>query len=495
LFDFAVYLVYFLPIVLIGTFVIPPRWRNAWLLLASVVFFGWVQPLALVGLVAMVLGNYLLGRWLDRARDYPVRAGRILAVGVAANIIPLVVLKLCAAYIVPGLLSNQVLDRIYSPAPVHVIAQLLLAFLHETGNGLPLGFSFLVFQAVAYLVDVYKRRTASEASWSVFAVYLAMFPKVTAGPIVLYRDIRQQLSERPLQVTDVARGARRFVVGLGKKVLVADMLGPAADRIFSLPAANLTTGLAWLGAIVYAMQIYYDFSGYSDMAIGVAQMLGFKFPENFNYPYIAGSISEFWRRWHMTLSGWFRYYVFYPLERQNKHRTQGRLILNILLVFFVTGFWHGAALNYVAWGLWHGAAIALEQTRPGVWLTTRAWRPLRHVYALAVVLSGWVLFRSSTLEAASGYFRALIGVSPATSASYAATIPLSTYAWLSLVLGAVCATPIVSRLTAIGQARFKIGAGPAAAATVGDLWLLAVLVASLLMTVASTYQAYIYMRF
>jgi alginate O-acetyltransferase complex protein AlgI len=240
MYNSALFIVYFLPVVVIGHFVLPACARNAWLLAASLVFYGWTQPLALPVLVVFICANYALGRWVEKAGAAASRARWLLIIGLAANLALLFGLKVCAAYLVPSLLAGNVLGQTGAP----VVSTLLLAFLRETG-GLPLGFSFLVVHTVAYLVDIYKKRTASAPRGAGFALYLALFPKVTAGPIVLYRDISKQIAARVTSSTDVARGARRFIVGLGKKVLVADMIGPAADWVFGFSANDLSTGLAW----------------------------------------------------------------------------------------------------------------------------------------------------------------------------------------------------------------------------------------------------------
>ena len=495
-FNSSIFVIFFLPVALLGNLILPARFRNIWLIAVSVGFYGAAQPLALPLLLLFILVNYYLGRRLEQAHENPAQARRVLIAGVALNIIPLALLKVCAAYVVPGLLAGRALSEAGSPAALKLWLAWLRTYLTETGTGLPLGISFLVFQVVAYLVDVYRKRTTSEKNGLAFATYLAMFPKVTTGPIVLYRDLSRQLHDRLISSEGVARGARRFVVGLGKKVLVADTLGPVADRIFSLPVSALSTNLAWLGLVTYALQIYFDFSGYSDMAIGLAQMFGFQFPENFNYPYMARSISEFWRRWHITLSSWFRTYVFYPLERQNKRRDPRWQAANILTVFFLTGFWHGATPNFVAWGLMHGIAIALEQTRFGSWLANKAWRPIQHSYTLAVLLGTWVLFRSPNLRLAGEYFKALFGFAQGNNALTSAVMPpIPAYFWLALGLGAILATTVVSRLAETGRAVVNTAPRLALAAAVRDLYLLAIFAISIAAVVAYNYRPNIYMKF
>jgi alginate O-acetyltransferase complex protein AlgI len=495
-FSSSIFIIFFLPVVLLGNLVLSARFRNVWLLAVSVAFYGAAQPAALPVLLVFGLVNYCLGRWLEQALNDPARAKRILMAGVAVNIIPLVLLKVFAAYVVPGLLVGKVVAWAGQPAFLRLGMPWLQAFLTQTGNGLPLGFSFLVFQVVAYFVDIYKKRTVSEKSGLVFATYLTMFPKIMTGPIVPYRDVYRQLYARVISSRAVAQGARRFVIGLGKKVLVADSLGPVVDRIFALPSSNLTTGLAWLGLVGYALQIYYDFSGYSDMAIGLAQMFGFQFPENFNYPYMARSVSEFWRRWHMTLSGWFRNYVFFPLERQNKKRDKRLQVFNILVVFLLTGFWHGATPNFVVWGLLHGLAIALEQTRFGAWLANKAWRPLQHGYTLAVVLGAWIFFRAPNLGFVGEYFKALLGFAQGNAGlSTSGMPPIPAYFWLALGLGAVLATTVVARLGEMGRKVVNTVPRLAVAQVLRDVYLLGVLAISMAVVITYSYRPGLYMKF
>lgn len=274
----------------------------------------------------------------------------------------------------------------------------------DPGILLPIGISFYTFQALSYLIDVYKKRTPVQKSFIDLALYISLFPQLIAGPIVRYNDISEQLSERENNLSNFASGVERFVLGLAKKVLIANQFAILADTAFSIAPSNLSTFVAWGGIIAYTFQIYFDFSGYSDMAIGLGRMFGFKFLENFNFPYIAKSIREFWRRWHISLSNWFRDYLYIPLggNRKGNHRTY----FNLLIVFFVTGIWHGASWNFVAWGMLHGLFMIIEKLGFDKVLN-RLWKPIQHVYTLFIVMMAWVLFRADDFTHAWGYFNSL----------------------------------------------------------------------------------------
>jgi len=265
---------------------------------------------------------------------------------------------------------------------------------------LPIGISFFTFQAITYLVDIYRHITPAQKRFTNLGLYISSFPQLIAGPIVRYRDVAEQIVHRTVGRKDFADGIERFIVGLGKKVLLANPVAKVADQIFGLEISGLTFGIAWLGIFCYTLQIYFDFSGYSDMAIGLGRMFGFKFPENFNYPYISQSIREFWRRWHISLSSWFRDYLYIPLG--GNRLGHARTYFNLILVFFLCGLWHGADWKFVIWGLFHGLFLVIERLGLGV-LLNRMWRPLRHAYAILVVVVGWILFRSETVSYAFDY--------------------------------------------------------------------------------------------
>ncbi|HNE04827.1 MAG TPA: MBOAT family O-acyltransferase [Anaerolineales bacterium] len=280
------------------------------------------------------------------------------------------------------------------------------------GNAVPLsifpilGLSYVSFQVISYLVDVSRNGNSTELNFVNYAAYLLFFPKLVSGPLVKYKQFKDQLSNLSFDMDGVAAGLRRILSGVVKRLLVANPLGVVADSVFNLPTANVAPHFAWLGLIAYTLQIFFDFSGYTDIAIGLAKIMGINLPENFNFPYIAQSVGEFWRRWHMTLSGWFREYVFFPLER-NRTRLNNQQV-NIFIVFLLTGLWHGLTLNFIVWGALHGIMIALESLGGGRW-QKQIWRPFRHLITMAIVMLGWVFFRSTNLGYAMEFIGRLAG--------------------------------------------------------------------------------------
>lgn len=289
---------------------------------------------------------------------------------------------------------------------IFLVIALLVSFKLQTDMPYPLGLSYVTFQVIAYFVDIQKSRENCENDFLKFSFYLLLFPKIPAGPIVPYRQIKPQLDELHSEPQAMADGLRRFLLGFAKKILIADTLGTVVTPIFALQSPVITPGIAWLVIVSYSLQLYYDFSGYTDMAIGLGNMMGVRFMENFNAPYLSRNISDFWRRWHISLSTWFREIVFYPLERR-RFKWYGQQI-NIMVVFVLTGLWHGLTRNFLMWGLLHGAALVFESTPLGRKLRN-LWLPLQHVYALFVIIVGWVVFRSPTPDFAFDYLRRLAG--------------------------------------------------------------------------------------
>ncbi len=480
-FSSVLFLFLFLPLVLAAYFLLPSlRLRNAFLVGASLLFYLWGEKGFVLILLVSILVNYGFGLLVARTRDGPL--GRwVLAGAVAANLALLGAFKY----------ANFLADNLNATAGTPVLS---LEPVH-----LPLGISFFTFQALTYIVDVYRRDAPVSRRLGHVALYISMFPQLVAGPIVRYRTIAGQLIDRRVTRAGLAEGVRRFVIGLGKKVLIADTLAGPADAIFALPSSELTAPLAWLGVACYTLQIYFDFSGYSDMAIGLGRMFGFRFPENFRYPYISRSLREFWRRWHITLSQWFRDYLYIPLggNRWAPARVHG----NLLAVFVLCGLWHGASWSFAVWGLHHGAFLVLERTRFGRWLAA-LWAPLRHAYALLAVMLGWVWFRAETLDQALAHFAAMFGLSQQAQADpLFLAYHLRTEVVVMLLVGAIGATPILRVLKAkfLEIERPAAGAGRLVLASARQaalfLWTSAVLVAAAATVAASTHQPFIYFRF
>jgi alginate O-acetyltransferase complex protein AlgI len=338
------FLFLFLPALLILYQLVPPRGRNLLLVLASLLFYAVGEWRFLPILLASVALNYWIALGIDRTRGTP--AARIwLTVGVASDLALLFYFKYF------GFLLNQA-SYLFIDFPTEIPVP-----------ALPLGISFFTFHKISYKVDVYRGVCAVRRNPLDLALYILLFPQLIAGPIIRYHEIADQLLRRIVTREGFAEGVRRFVVGLGKKMLVANVVARPADAIFGLPSHELTPGLAWLGLACYTLQIYFDFSGYSDMAIGLGRMFGFRFPENFHYPYVALSITDFWRRWHLSLSRWFRDYLYIPLG--GNRCSPRRLYANLLTVFFLCGIWHGANWTFIAWGLFHGLFLVLERRRLG----------------------------------------------------------------------------------------------------------------------------------
>src|SRR5262245_56670855 len=368
---------------------------------------------------------------------------------------------------------------------------------------LPIGISFFIFHAISYVVDVYRRDAVAQKSPVHAALYMLLFPQLIAGPIIRYRDIADQLARRVVALDDFAYGVRRFVIGLAKKVLIANVVAGPADRIFAMPAAQLSTAHAWLAIVCYTLQIYFDFSGYSDMAIGLGRMFGFRFPENFRWPYIATSVQNFWRRWHLSLSTWFRDYLYIPLGGNRVSRR--RQYRNLVTVFFLCGLWHGASWNFVIWGLWHGAFLVGERIARGAGnpgaasrsshpqilrssdsgITT--WPVWPHAYTMLVVMIGWVFFRADTLPGAMAFLSAMFGATAAETAPLTIGYFLTPEVWLALIAGAIGATPWVP---ALANRRRSVAVEALSAAA-----LVAMLLASILQVAARTYNPFIYFRF
>jgi alginate O-acetyltransferase complex protein AlgI len=480
LFTEPAFLFVFLP-VLLALYQLPgSRYRN-WLLLAASIFFYTRGAGSFTWLVlALIAFNYTAARIIDRYRATAVGL-RLLATTIAIDLLVLAVFKY-ADFAVVNL--NAVLSL--TGAEPFALPGILL----------PIGISFFTFHAISYVVDVYRRDAAAQKRPVEAALYLLVFPQLVAGPIVRYRQIADQLSSRVRSLGDFSEGVRRFIIGLSKKMLIANTLAGPADQIFAMPAAELTAAHAWTGVACYTLQIYFDFSGYSDMAVGLGRMFGFRFPENFNYPYIATSIQDFWRRWHMSLSAWFRDYVYIPLG--GNRTSTGRMYFNLVLVFFLCGLWHGASWTFVVWGLFHGVFLVVERVGLAARVNVLAL-PLRHAYALLVVMVGWVFFRADSLSGATAILGAMAGAGASAPATYAPAWYWSSEVTLAFMAGAVGATPVMpflarqlSRGTKTWADSPALGWSGSVAAVVA---LLAIFSASVMLSAARSYNPFIYFRF
>ena len=379
LFSSIVFLFTFLPAVLVLYYLLPERFHNPVLLLASLIFYAWGEPVYIFLMLLSILFNYFSG--LDIARNLTDRrlAKRSLIFNIVVNIAILGFFKY----------EGFVLDSLNAVLPVHITYHPL---------ALPIGISFYTFQILSYIIDVYRGNVKVQKNILNFALYVTMFPQLIAGPIVQYADVEEQLVNRESSWDKFGEGCMYFIRGLAKKVLLANTSGMIFTEVTGLGKGNVSVLSAWLGAFAYMFQIYFDFSGYSDMAVGLGKMFGFEFCMNFNYPYIAKSITEFWRRWHISLSSWFRDYVYIPLG--GNRVSKSRHIFNLMVVWFLTGLWHGAAWNFVAWGLYYGIILIIEKYILSPVLD-KLPSVVRHIYSIVLVVIGWVLFFSPSLGGAA----------------------------------------------------------------------------------------------
>jgi alginate O-acetyltransferase complex protein AlgI len=476
LFTEPTFLFLFLPVLLALYFLTRPHaaYANALLLVASVIFYAKGGGAFTWLMIASIAFNYWIAIAIARARSRG-----LLATAVGVNLAVLAVFKY--TNFLADNVSALFLALDVQPVPGVDIPRVLL----------PIGISFFTFHAISYVVDVYRGHATAQKSPVHAALYLLLFPQLIAGPIIRYRDIADQLARRVVSVDGFAYGVRRFVIGLGKKVLIANMVALAADDIFRLPPDQLTAGHAWLGISCYTLQIYFDFSGYSDMAIGLGRMFGFRFPENFRWPYVADTVQEFWRRWHMSLSTWFRDYVYVPLG--GNRVAPARTYRNLVFVFFLCGLWHGASWTFVVWGLYHGTFLVLE--RLGLaGAIRRLWTPLRHAYLMLVVMIGWVFFRAETLTGALAYLKAMAGMSGSVPTPIALGWYLTPELALALAAGVIGSAPIVP---ALGRWRDELTVRSRAWAfeAAATLALMLMFVASILQIAARSYNPFIYFRF
>jgi len=429
-FSSITFLFLFLPVVLLIYFLSPTRLKNHVLLAASLIFYAWGEKVFVLVMVVSILVNYasalLIERFRERKRDRVV-----LIVSLVANLGLLVAFKY----------ANFLADNLNILLRLVGATTITLQPIH-----LPIGISFFTFHAISYVVDVYRKEVKADPNPAGIALYITLFSQLVAGPILRYHEVAGQIARRFVVLDDFAEGVRRFIVGFGKKMLIANTLALPADEIFGLPPNTLTVSVAWLGAICYALQLYFDFSGYSDMAIGLGRMFGFKFNENFNYPYVSQSVTEFWRRWHISLSSWFRDYLYIPLggNRYSTARTYG----NLVFVFFVCGLWHGASWSFIVWGLFHGLLLVVERVALGDWLK-RSWPAVRHAYLILVVLIGWVFFRAENLSQAASYLSAMFGFVPVTAAATKLALYLNSETVVMLLVGTLASLPIFPKVQAL----------------------------------------------
>ena len=466
-FSSVVFLFIFLPVVfLLYALIRQKTIRNLILVAASLAFYAFGGPVAVMIMIVSILFNYIFGR-MAAAGKKPK-----LAVFLAV----LVNIGLLVAYKYSGFFVDIFNDVTGLSVPVPHIR-------------LPIGISFFTFQGLSYVIDVYRDKKLVQKNFFYVLLYISFFPQLIAGPIVRYEDIAKQIEEREFTLDRVSAGVHRFIIGLGKKVLIANQMGFVADTVFSYSAHQVGMGAAWIGALCYTLQIFFDFSGYSDMAIGLGKMFGFDFKENFNYPFIAPSIQEFWRRWHISLSTWFKEYVYIPLGGNRKGNA--RTTFNKLFVFFLTGFWHGAAFTFILWGMFHGLCQMLETYQ--IVPTKKKWfQPIGHIYTMLVVVVAFVLFRADNLKQGFGMIGHMFsGASgdAAVNASIFSTVGALTI--VCFVIGIIISAPVFPNIRSRVEGT-KYETTYNYAAYIGSLLIFALAILSL---VSSSYNPFIYFRF
>lgn len=464
-FSSTIFLCVYLPLVLLGYYICPKKGRNLFLLIVSLVFYAWGEPKYVFLMIFSILVNYIFGRLMDKNRGRQKRMKLLLVLSVVIDLGLLSVFKY-TDFIITNV--NAIFGSSFDLLKI----------------ALPIGISFYTFQAMSYTIDVYRNDVRVQKNLIDFGMYITMFPQLIAGPIVRYADVQDQLAERSVTTADFSEGIMRFVVGLGKKVLLANQMGAVWSEIYAL-GGDVSALMAWTGAIAYTFQIYFDFSGYSDMAIGLGRMFGFKFPENFRYPYQSVSITDFWRRWHITLSTWFKEYLYIPLGG-NRYGL-ARQALNLLIVWSLTGFWHGAGWNFVLWGLYYFVILFIEKL-----FLLKALDKLpkffRHVYALLLIIIGWVIFASDDVSVLLPFLGSMFGANGAIGGMDVYT--LLTKAAL-LVICCIASTELPKKLflSAAGAMNEK------AAFTIKSVMTIALLALSMILLIGDSYNPFLYFRF
>jgi len=467
LFSSMTFIFLFLPILSALYFVLckffpKTKYKNYLLLFASIFFYAWGEPRYVVIMLATIAINYIGALYLDKCTKYKKT---ILTLTVLADLAFLIYFKY----------FNFIADNLNT---------LFTADFNMIQVVMPIGISFYTFQAMSYLIDVYRGIVKVQRNIVKLALYICLFPQLIAGPIIQYADIADQIANRTENFDKLVYGIKRFIVGLAKKVLIANTLGAVVDTIFNTPADSFSPTIAWMGAFAYSFQLFYDFSGYSDMAIGLGSIFGFKFLENFNYPYISKSITEFWRRWHISLSSWFKNYLYIPLGGNRKGSV--RTYVNLFVVFLATGIWHGASWNFIVWGLWHGIFNIFEKLTGWHKIENKKLALLQHLYALVIILIGWVIFRAENLPYALSYIQNMFGVLKVNSL-YDVQYYIGNIEILVFVIAILCSMPIFKNCVYTPKNKLVHLSL--------NLWMIVLFLLSVSSIAASTYNPFIYFRF
>ncbi|MBO4267024.1 MAG: MBOAT family protein [Lachnospiraceae bacterium] len=476
-FSSVIFLCIYLPIVLIGYHILPQKARNIWLLVASLAFYACSGPRHLIYLLSSIVINYVLAEVIARKiKTGTGTAKTVLIIAIVANIASLVYFKYT------GMLLETI-GNIFSRDIM--IPEIIL----------PVGISFYTFQCMSYIIDVYRGEEKAKDLLH-FALYITMFPQLLQGPIIRYSEVRDALDAPVITADEITKGIERFIVGLAKKAVIANTIGEVCDRIFDI-TVGLSTPVAWLGAILYTLQIYFDFSGYTDMAIGLGKMFGFTFRENFDYPYISRSITEFWRRWHISLSNWFRDYLYIPLGGNRR----GNVYVNLLIVFIATGIWHGAAWSFIVWGLWHGLFMLIERALKGkkalISLPAVVTSFLKWGYTMLAVTLGWVLFKLEDIAEAFSFIKVMFGAGQGGYKAFDIGFFLDKRLGFFLVIAVIACVPwaqVLPRHISAYIADFE-GSDKKGMRIMRHTCLIALLVISFIFIVNTTYSPFIYFRF
>jgi len=465
LFNSMSFISLFLPIVCLFYFLLKKESRNFFLLAASIIFYAWGEPIYLFVMLLIIIITYYAAILME---EHPTKKKLILIFSVIADLSFLVYFKY----------FKFVIDNIDLIFHGHInFADLII----------PIGLSFYTFKALSYLIDVYRAEAPVQKDIYKLALYISLFPSLMAGPITKYSDISAQIDSRDEAFEKILLGVQRFIIGLSKKMLIANTMGVIADKIFIQSPDTFSPLISWIGAFAYTFQIYFDFSGYSDMAIGLCLIFGFVIPENFNYPYISKSITEFWRRWHISLSSWFKQYVYIPLggNKISKKKTY----TNLAIVFLLTGIWHGASWTFIFWGLWNGFFIILEKMTGWDKETDNKWiNAFKHICTIFIFVFGWVIFRAETMSYAYGYLKNMFGLVNVHNVSFAFPYYIDAVEVITFIFAILCATPLFSKILFVKQENKILR-------LIVNIWLIFMFILSVSAIAASTYNPFIYFKF
>ena len=466
LFSSVTFLFFFLPTVFVLYYGVPKKYKNYVLLLFSIIFYAWGGLLYLPLLLISISINYVFGLKIDKYKDNIKIKKRVLVLSVIFNILFLGVFKY----------TNFIVDNINILFSTNINIPMI---------PLPIGISFYTFQAMSYVIDIYKNDGKVQKNIFNLALYISMFPQLVAGPIVRYQTVDDQISSREHSFDKFNLGMERFIRGLFKKVIISNTVGELSTIIYGLADYEMSVVTAWIGAIAYTLQIYFDFSGYSDMAIGLGKMLGFEFLENFNYPYISKSVAEFWRRWHISLGSWFKDYIYIPLG--GNRVSEFKVYRNLAVVWFITGVWHGASWNFIMWGVYFGLFIMMERLFLNK-ILKKLPNIIQHIYLLLIVVFGWVLFSQPNLTSAIDYMKIMLGMNGYPLINGYTTFYITQYGWI-LTLAVIASTPILKYIRKINIKIENI------TNIIKPIVLFSLFVISTVYLVNSTFNPFIYFNF